>query len=489
MPYSLSAFSYKPGNESQVTWTPICDKINSTWYTWQVAAPINTDIIFQLKDSNGMTIFSQTPLNVISNERGRAADTWCLSDSDDDTLPTSSIPGHNYAINATDVRAPATPTATRTTSSSDSVPTKDEAFSDVIASEAHRSMVVEGVLAALVAVTAVALAVVIFLFFRLRRRYHKAQTQLHSLPAPNKLGAGFVVQDPKYSPDKAGEKRSVFFSGKGKGKGKSGKSRMWPSRKGGRGGGEPEDLLQNTLQPQQGDAFDVITPTADTHLRNPFEEAVAAVRSGDDRFFLAPGPRNEDRYRRHNSTTSLVSDTPSSNQGSTRTGASGISTEYYHRTKASTIPPKAPAAAAAGYPPLAAVASSPSSSGHSSTLRDGSTNNIASAFSRYGPKSPSIDTVETVIVPISRVSSTTGSSHSSDFTEDYDEASRSDPESRRMSFSGQSWGSSMHRMEHDDATEEGGYDDDDEPYTMLDGESSINSRASSMYRSYPPRGR
>jgi hypothetical protein len=355
--------------------------------------------------------------------------------------------------------------------------------SEIIAADEHYSSVVEGVLGALVAVTAVALAVVIFLFFRLRRRYQRAQSQLLSLPAPNNMGAtGFHIQDPNYSSDKGGEKKRYMFFG-GKGKGKSGRSRGRTPGKSARGGGEPEDLLQNTIRPQNDPIFDVITPTTDAQPRNPFEEAVAAVRNGDDRFFLTPGRRNDDHQRRHSSTTSLVSDAPSSNRGSTRTGASGISTEYYHRTKASTIPPKAPGAAASGYPPLAGVAGVPTSSSHSHTLRDGSLH-VPTSFSRYGPKSPSIETVETVIVPISRISTRTDdSSGNSEFTEDYDEASRSDPESRRMSFSGQSWNSSMHHGQQQDAAEEDS-DDGNEPYAMLDGESSIDSRPSSVHRPY-----
>ena len=205
---------------------------------------------------------------------------------------------------------------------------------------------IESVLASLFAVSFVAACILLYLFLRLRRRYKRIEQSLNGLPRHQ---LDFVSQS-------AGGNLGAIMTEKSKHRQAT--------------AGE----LMDTSTNGQDVAFALITPTADPRSINPFDDAAAAVAAG-----IADFRRGGMKDLGGMSSTSLLS-LPSSNGRSARTGASGISTEYYHRNKASTIPPKA----SSSFNKLFETVTGGSSSGH---------------------KPSSVNTVETVIVPITRVSS------------------------------------------------------------------------------------
>ena len=201
----------------------------------------------------------------------------------------------------------------------------------------------ENIFASLFAIAFVSALILLILLLRLWRRFKCIQQRLNELPQ-HKTGSDSQIRN--------GDGIDVFTTEKGL-----------------RQRSATGDLMDMTSQ-EQDVAFALITPTVEPNSVSPFDDPVSTRLGG----LQVGGRRDLGRL----SAPSLVS-LSSSHGRSTRTGASGMSTEYYHRTKASTIPPKA----------------SGSPNNHFGDMNGG----------MLGHKPRSVNTVETVMIPITRVSS------------------------------------------------------------------------------------
>lgn len=226
---------------------------------------------------------------------------------------------------------------------------------------------VTGALAGILAATIVALAIMVWLFLRLRRRYRRTLRELERYksagPFPSSGGLEQVMTEkPRPQPGNRAEHSTV-------------------------------DLMDTNSDYDL--AFELITPTADG-LRNPFDDSssvtAGGLRSGKHTRLLPQHDKNR------LSTTSLVSDVPSA--GARSAGAhSAFSTEFYHRAQTRTIPLRRGAGGSA--------ADSDSASG---------------TYSMSGASSADDGSVQTVLVPITRVSTTSSGSRGYTTSEDADDA-------------------------------------------------------------------
>ena len=231
----------------------------------------------------------------------------------------------------------------------------------------HHMREVTGALAGILAATIVALAIMIWLFLRLRRRYRRTLRELERYKSAGPAGSGgleqVMTEKPRAQPGNRAQHSTV-------------------------------DLMDTNSDYDL--AFELITPTADG-LRNPFDDSSSITAGG-----LRPGkhtrllPQHHDKNRL--STTSLVSDVPSA--GARSAGAhSAFSTEFYHRAQTRTVPLRRVVNGSA--------ADSDSASG---------------TYSMSGASSADDGSVQTVLVPITRVSTTSSGSRGYTTSEDADDA-------------------------------------------------------------------
>lgn len=313
--------------------------------------------------------------------------------------------------------------------------------------DANQAKTIEGVLAALLGVSLIALFALLFLFLRLRKRYRSARSQLalhQSAQGGHRQGGAGGLQG--VMSEKPGESVSQYSPQGG----------LLTPRAGGRNG---------------------------DHLRNPFDDASAIVSGhqggGGARSPLLGSVLGEGGRQ---SVTSLVSAVPSHGARSTAAD-SAISTEFYHTYKASTIPPRDPndPSSASGpfggmmrslFAPMSFFSSAtpspnPSTSTRSvsvtarSTGREGETSSLNTDY--YGDRNSvtrpettrSGDSSETIHDAVTRVSTRSGGTAYS--TSDADTHSHLAP----SSASRQSRQSSMTTSNGADVSSVAQHDDDD----------------------------
>lgn len=223
-----------------------------------------------------------------------------------------------------------------------------------------------GALAGVLAAAVLALAIMIWLFLRLRRRHRRALRELDAyraagLPPPGGSGGNTTRRGGKNT---------------GLEKVMSEKPRAQP-------GSTVANRSSVDLMDTNSDydiAFELITPTHDG-ARNPFEDPTNVTAAG---LLSARRAQLQSRDKNRLSTTSLVSDVPSA--GARSTGAhSAFSTEFYHRAQTRTIPLR-----------HSAGTDSDSASG---------------TMSLSGASSTDDGSIATVLVPITRVSTTSSGTH------------------------------------------------------------------------------
>ena len=291
---------------------------------------------------------------------------------------------------------------------------------------AHHAKEVEAALASLLAVSILSTLVLLFLFMRLKRRYKRMSQQL----AIHGAASGASGSN-SHGRDAAGEKGMSEKAGHG---GVSAARQRRGQRDGagaGAGQGHTDHLLDSSSEHDL--AFALITPTGEwQQSRNPFDDDAANPRAS------AAGadgglPGAEQRQRRVQggemdrarlSATSLVSDAPSGGARSSA-GNSAVSTEFYHKHQTRTVPLRfslegsGTTGSSHGHGSGTGTASStfwskwgrPHASGSVGVPTRGEaarpadmTRQDTRADSAVDPYATDTDSIETVLVPISRAS-------------------------------------------------------------------------------------
>ena len=200
---------------------------------------------------------------------------------------------------------------------------------------AHHAKEVEAALASLLAVSILSTLVLLFLFLRLKRRYKRMSQQL----AIQSAASG--VTSSSGSPGVSGEKGMSE-------KPRHGGGPVVRQRRGQRDGaeagrGHTDHLLDSRSEHDL--AFALITPTGEwQQSRNPFDDDAAnphASAAGAGGLLGADQRRRrvqgDELDRARLSATSLVSDAPSGGARSSA-GNSAVSTEFYHKHQTRTVP-------------------------------------------------------------------------------------------------------------------------------------------------------
>lgn len=417
-PYTLAAFWFTSGDPSNPTWVKLKEKTWDDSFQWNIIAPVNSQLLFTITDAQGSTITSEDSIEVKSNELGMARDSWCHYVYNNAPIPTPATnASHRYSWNASSgqlgidgdsssdsiTSGTATSTFASKVTATHSIDVNATDLNDKSTTiskaihDANQAKTVEGVLAALLGVSLIALFALALLFRRARKRLREARAQLdaHQASGAHLPGCGVGLQG--VTSEKPGHTGHYSPTG-------------------------------------------MITPRAGRNgeVQNPFDDPSAVIghgranqRGARSPFLNVVGHPSADRGRM--SVTSLVSAVPSHGARSTAADST-LSTEFYHTYKASTIPPRGPDETKNndlggrirnlfGAPLSFFSSATPSPSRSMISARTGDVSSMNTDY--YGDRNsvtrnqrPSISatrsegSTETVIIPITRVSTGSDFGHS-----------------------------------------------------------------------------